>query len=228
MKINRFVLEIGVVLTLVAVAIFMFPENRAAVTTVFQSKNSFGGRPKNDWLTELASPKLGVRFWAHATLVYQEDGSGAVPMLIDGLKNESAQVRAECADILGSYGTHGVAAIPPLIDALTDKDPAVRIKATDSLQKLVPDSKVAIPNLTKLLKDPDINVRVHAAGCLGGFRSDATLAWDDLMKLHQQEKDSDALGQIAKVMYSIDKAAAKKAGVPQPIVIRPKRAPGAG
>jgi HEAT repeat protein len=140
--------------------------------------------------------------------------------LIDGLKSDSAQVRAECADILGSYRGHGTAAIQPLVDALKDKDPKVRIKATDSLQKLVPDSIVAIPTLTKLLRDPDMNVRIHAAGCLGGFGPAARLAWDDLMRLRKEQKDSDVLDQIARVMYSIDRAAAEKAGIPQPIAIR--------
>src|SRR5262249_24065096 len=158
--------------------------------------------------------------------VYQEGNPGSVPMLIDGLKNSSAQVRAECADILGSYrGGHANAAIQPLVDALKDKDSEVRIKATDSLQKLVPDSKAAIPSLTMLLRDQDMNVRVHAAGCLSGFGSEARPAWEDLLRLHKDVKESDVGGQIAKVMYSIDGVAAEKAGVEKPIVIQRRPAP---
>jgi HEAT repeat protein len=216
-----------VILAMVAVAIFIFPENRGVVAGFFASKNSFAGKPKSDWLKDLGSSKFSVKSNAHARLVYQEGGDNAVPILIDGLKNESPQVRAESADILGSYRGHGKAAIQPLRDALKDKEPDVKVKAADSLQKLSPDSKVAIPDLIVVLKDPDKDVRIHAVGCLGSFGADAKPAWSELVRLHKEEKDANASGQIAKAMYAIDKDAAEKEGAPPPVKINIIRAPAA-
>jgi hypothetical protein len=208
-----------VILAMVAVGIFIIPENRGMVTGLFQNKNSYGGRSKSDWLKDLGSSKYTARGKAHAALVYQEGGENAVPILVDGLKNDDAQVRAECADILGSYKAHGKAAIQPLVEALKDKAPEVKVKAADTLQKLAPDSKVAIPELTALLKDSDKDVRLHAAGCLGSFGADAKPVWKDLEKLYKDESDPNVRGQLAKALYAIDKDAAEKAGTEKPIVI---------
>jgi HEAT repeat protein len=219
MKNKGLIWGIVVILAMVAVAVFIIPENRGMVTGLFQSKNSFAGKSKSDWLKELGSSKFTVRGKAHAALVYQEGGDSAVPILIDGLKNDSAQVRAESADILGSYRGHGKSAIQPLVEALKDKSSEVKIKASDSLQKLAPESKSAIPEVTALLKDPDKDVRLHAAGCLASFGPDAKRAWDDLAKLYRGEKDPNVTGQIAKAMFAIDKAAAEKEGAKKPVDI---------
>jgi HEAT repeat protein len=219
MKNKRVIWGIAVMVAMVAVAVFINPENRGMVTGLFQSRNSFAGRSKNDWLTDLASSKFSVKSKAHLALIYQEGAESGVPILIDGLKHDSGQVRAECADILGSYGGHGKAAIQPLMAALDDLDPEVKIKASDSLQKLVPDSKVAIPALARLLVDTDKDVRLHAAGCLGGFGADARPAWEALVRLHKEEKDPYILGQVAQAMYLIDNVAAWRAGVEQPRIL---------
>jgi len=219
MKNLRVTLGVAVILAMVAVSVFLIPENRGMVTSLFQSKNSFAGRSKNDWIRDLGSSKFSERSKSHLALVYQEGGTSAVPILIDGLQSDSAQVRAECADILGSYGPHGKTAIQPLVEALKDRAPEVKVKASDSLQKLVPDSKVAIPTLTMLLKDPNTQVRLHAAACLGGFGTDAKTAWADLVRLHKEEKDANVLDQIAKAMYLIDNVAAWREGVEQPRIL---------
>jgi HEAT repeat protein len=220
MKNKGLTLGIAVIVAMVAVGVFIVPENRGKVTGLFQSKNSFAAKSKSAWFSDLASSKYSVRDGAHAALVYQEGGPSAVPILVAGLKSDSAQVRAECADILGSYKGQCKAAIQPLVDTLGDNQPEVKVKASDSLQKLAPDSKVAIPTLTKLLKDPEQKVRIHAAGCLGGFGPDARPAWTDLVRLNEEEKDPDVRDQIAKVMYTIDGVAAEKAGVVKPIAMR--------
>jgi HEAT repeat protein len=217
MKNKGLIWGIVVILAMVAVAVFIIPENRGMVTGIFASKNNYAGKSKSEWLKDLGSSKFTARGKAHAALVYQEGGENAVPLLVDGLKSDSAQVRAECADILGSYKGHGKAAIPSLVEALKDKDPEVKIKASDSLQKLAPESKVAIPTLTAMLKDPDKDVRLHAAGCLGSFGPDAKPAWQDLVKLHQEETDPNVTAQIAKAMFAIDKTAAEKEGAKPPL-----------
>jgi HEAT repeat protein len=225
MKNKGLVWGVVVILAMVAVAVFIIPENRGMVTGIFQSKSSFAGKSKSDWLKDLDSSKFSVKSNAHAHLVYQEGGDNAVPILIDGLKNESPQVRAESADILGSYRGHAKSAIQPLRDALKDTTPEVKIKATDSLQKLSPESKVAIQDLIVLLKDPEKGVRIHAVGCLGSFGKDANGAWPDLVRLHKEEKDGNAIGQIAIAMYAIDPVAAEKDGAEKPIKFHPIGAP---
>jgi hypothetical protein len=225
MKNKGMIWGIVVILAMVAVGVFIIPENRGMVTGFFQSKNSYAGKPKSDWLKDLGSDKFSVKSKAHVALVYQEGGENAVPILVDGLKSDSAQVRAECADIIGSYRGHGKAAIQPLVEALKDKEPQVKIKAADSLQKLAPDSKVAIPDLTALLKDSDRDVRLHAAGCLGSFGTDAKPVWQDLVKLWKDENDPNVKGQLTKAMYAIDKVAAEKEGADKPIVIHTIAAP---
>jgi HEAT repeat protein len=219
MKNKGLIWGLVVILAMVAVAVFIIPENRGMVTGFFHNKNSYAGKSKSDWLKDLGSDKFTVKSKAHLALVFMEGGDNAVPILLDGLKSDSAQVRAESADILGSYRGHGKAAIEPLREALKDKEPQVKVKAADSLQKLAPDSKIAIPDLTALLKESDKDVRLHAAGCLGSFGPDARRAWDDLVRLYKDEKDPNVRGQLAKAMYAIDKAAAEKEGAEKPIVI---------
>src|SRR5262249_55657234 len=219
MKNKGLIWGLVVILAMVAVAVFIFPENQRMVAGLFQSKNSYAGKGKSDWLKDLGSDKFSVKSKAHVALVYQEGGDNAVPILVDGLKSDSAQVRAECADIIGSYRGHGKAAIQPLREALKDKDPEVKKKAADSLQKLSPDSKEAIPELTALLKDSDKDVRLHAAGCLAIFGSGAKPVFQDLAKLYKDENDPNVKGQIVKAMYAIDPDAAAKEGFEKPIVI---------
>src|SRR5262245_23564288 len=114
MKTKGLIWGLVVILAMVAVVVFINPENRGAVTRFFQDKNSYAGKPKSDWLKDLGSDKFSVKAKAHAALVYQEGGEDAVPILVDGLKSNETQVRAESADILGSYIGNGKAAIQPL------------------------------------------------------------------------------------------------------------------
>ena len=63
-------------------------------------------------------------------------GSTAVPVLVEFLGDDRAEVRAWAASVLGSLGTNGQEAVPALMGMLVDNDQGVRDQAKRSLDLL--------------------------------------------------------------------------------------------
>lgn len=63
-------------------------------------------------------------------------GEAAVPVLVELLNDQRAEVRAWAASILGSLGVNGQDAVPALMGLLVDNDPHVRQQARRSLELL--------------------------------------------------------------------------------------------
>lgn len=63
---------------------------------------------------------------------FMQLGAAAVPVLVDLLRDERAEVRAWSASILGSFGTDGQEAVPALMGLLVDSDRVVRDQAKQS------------------------------------------------------------------------------------------------
>lgn len=63
-------------------------------------------------------------------------GSAAVPVLVEFLGDERAEVRAWAASVLGGFGANGQDAVPALMGLLVDNDAVVREQAKRSLELL--------------------------------------------------------------------------------------------
>jgi HEAT repeat protein len=95
----------------------------------------------------------------------------AIKTFNNTLKDNSPEIRAQSAEVLGVIGSH--TEVPNLINALNDSDPHVRLNATKALAKIGDEN--AIPALCKLLsEDPNDSVRASVASALGRIGNDTT------------------------------------------------------
>jgi HEAT repeat protein len=108
----------------------------------------------------------------------------AIETFNNTLKDNSPEIRAQSAEVLGVIGSH--TEVPNLINVLNDSDPQVRLNATKALAKIGDEN--AIPALCKLLsEDPDEVVRSSAASALGRIGNDTAqnLADDSAIEASQ-------------------------------------------
>ncbi|MGO8749112.1 MAG: HEAT repeat domain-containing protein [Thermoguttaceae bacterium] len=82
--------------------------------------------------------------------------------LSEGLKSNSALVRAHAAHALGALGSAAKPAAPQLVALVTDPDQTVRREVVRAMAKIRPGPDVSIPLLTKALDDADPAVRLNA------------------------------------------------------------------
>jgi HEAT repeat protein len=120
------------------------------------------------------------------------DGSGAVPALLDALKDSDKQVRLHAAQALAEIDPAAPMVLPAVVDTLRDVDPEVRkaaqaalvkagkpavrqlavalrssaadqrIALAEVLQQMGDKAKDAVPVFLELVKDPDRQVRFKA------------------------------------------------------------------
>jgi len=76
--------------------------------------------------------------WALAEIGH--DRKELVPLLINGLKAERADLRWACALALGELGVDARSAVPALVEALQDEKPRVSHDAAQALQEIAPDA----------------------------------------------------------------------------------------
>lgn len=67
---------------------------------------------------------------------FMQMGAAAVPVLVELLSDQRAEVRAWSASILGGFGSEGQDAVPALMGLLVDNDKMVRDQAKRSLEQL--------------------------------------------------------------------------------------------
>ena len=105
----------------------------------------------------------GSRIAARAVALIREDHKAAVPLLIQGLKEDKAGYNHRFSgEAFGRWGPEAREAVPALIEALSDKAPKVRRTAASTLGRIGPDAKAALPSLRILLQDEDRAVRIAA------------------------------------------------------------------
>ena len=107
----------------------------------------------------LTDPDAGVRRVA-AEILGDLDAPGAIPALVEGVRNDDPEVRATALRSLAR--TEAFAASDVVPERLTDPVPEVRLAALDALDALRADRSRA----RALLRDPDGLVRARAAGIL--------------------------------------------------------------
>lgn len=92
--------------------------------------------------------------------------SGAIPVLIEGLKDRSFSVRTAAAYALGAMKPPARKALPHLAEALHDKSPDVRQHAAYAIASYGPDGAEVLDSLIPLLDDDDDFVRMVAMGAI--------------------------------------------------------------
>jgi hypothetical protein len=98
---------------------------------------------------------------------FGQDGVAAVPVLSDGLRDESRDVRAAAIASLGKIGAAAPKAIQGLIEGLSDQDSLIRGLSALALKSIGPKAAAAVIKLSGALDDPVESVRVSAAEALG-------------------------------------------------------------
>jgi HEAT repeat protein len=122
-------------------------------------------------IKELKNPDADVRFNAADILRgLAGDAEAAIPALIEGFRDKSKQVRAQCVFALVDIGwalkERARGAVPALADALRDSDDEVRALAANALGAIGPAASSAIPHLRKAIKDSAEEVREAAKEAL--------------------------------------------------------------
>jgi HEAT repeat protein len=113
-----------------------------------------------------------------------------VGVVVEGLRDSSADVRRSVVETLGELGPEARTALPQLNAALQDRNVEVRRAAADSLARLGPDARGSVGALTDALKDPDAEVRVRAAQALWKVDKQSLTALPVLMKALSDPSDT--------------------------------------
>ena len=138
----------------------------AALALSFMGPDAFA--PLRD---SLASDDAGVRREALRSIGKLKeraplDGTAVVPLLIDGMGDGDASVRAVAATYLGIIHEGGGDAVFALMDGLKDEVPDVRRAAATALGSFGPEAQPAIPALRKASGDRDEDVAREAGVAL--------------------------------------------------------------
>lgn len=99
----------------------------------------------------LSDPDAQVRLSAEQSLV--KIGKGAVPALVESLKNEN--LHSLVSPIIAEIGPDAKEAVPSLAAMLHSKDPQIRREAILALAAIGPDARQTAPELIKLFKVAD-------------------------------------------------------------------------
>ncbi len=105
----------------------------------------------------MAHPDPEVRWRAEFAL--GRAGAGAVPALVEALKDKDVEQRRHAAYVLGPLGKKARAAAPALVRALQDADAGVRVWASKSLGDVDPESPESVAAFAAALGDADADVR---------------------------------------------------------------------
>ncbi|MBI1914238.1 MAG: HEAT repeat domain-containing protein [Planctomycetes bacterium] len=122
----------------------------------------------------------------HAAMVLGlmgEQAQGAIPALVDALRDEDVQVRRMITAALGEIGPPSRTAVPVLVNSLRDRNEVVRTRAAIALSEMGPAARVAVPGLTAALKDHCLGVRRWATFALGEIGPKAAAAAPELLEL---------------------------------------------
>ena len=90
------------------------------------------------------------------------DPRAVIPLLLQGLEDPEASVRAVAATYLGIIHESADAAVPALVEMLADENTEVRAAAAGALGSFGPAAESAIPALRKAAGDRDENVAREA------------------------------------------------------------------
>ena len=90
-----------------------------------------------------------------------------VPLLVDGLTNSTASIRAACAQSLGAFGAAAAAHAGRLAELFDHTDLQTRIAICQTMANFHSSAEVAVPVLIRSLADTNDTLRILSASGLG-------------------------------------------------------------
>lgn len=139
-------------------------------------------------------------------LGYDKKSVGAVPALIQAMKDSSSNVKFFAAWALGEAEGHALSAVPALAGAAKDNDGGVRKNAIQALGK-IGETKRTVPVLAEALKDPEEEVRWHAAEAIWKLGDNAADAVPNLITLLREKRPQESMERIVrlKIIEALEK-----------------------
>jgi HEAT repeat protein len=130
------------------------------------------------------------------------------------LKDNSPEIRAQSAEVLGVIGSH--TEVPELINALKDNNAQVRLNVTKALAKI--GDEAAIPALCHLLSnDPDDSIRSSAASALGRIGKDTAQNIADDADIEASKSISVFTSQLQQLFVQLDQHQLQSSDIQQSI-----------
>ncbi|AMV39446.1 HEAT repeat domain-containing protein [Planctomyces sp. SH-PL62] len=115
------------------------------------------------------------------------DGRVAIPALVNALRSNDGNTRAEAIVALGSFGPRGKEVVPTLVALLKDEAEYIRRDAAWALGSIGPDARAAIPDLIAATKDEGSDVRKMACKSLAKIDRDGETSLPALRRAMQDE-----------------------------------------
>ncbi len=131
-------------------------------------------------------------------------GPEIIKPLREALRSKQAGVRIGAANVLCEMGKGAKGAVQPLGDVLGDDNRWVRRLALESLGHCGADAAPATLKLILLLTHDDRVTRLHAVVALGQIGPAAQAASDSLVKVRDNERDSEIRQAAVTALYQVD------------------------
>lgn len=138
-----------------------------------------------------------------AVAKFKQEGSEAIPKLIELTKHTDHIVRRQSVRALGKMGVPALTSLPSLISLIeTDPEAGVREQSAEAIGEMGPAAAEGIPVLVKALKDPDAMVRRDAVRSLGQMGPIAKKVLADVQPLTKDpnEKVRDAATKAVRLI----------------------------
>ncbi|HEY8537024.1 MAG TPA: HEAT repeat domain-containing protein, partial [Vicinamibacterales bacterium] len=138
-------------------------------------------RPLSHWIRAFGAPATRSDASRALAGIATRDGGAAIrsalPILIESLAADVADVRIESANLLALMGPPATDAVPRLASLFReDESPRVRLQAGLALASIAPDDAAVVEASAGALRDADVEVRRTAAALLVQARDAAAPA----------------------------------------------------
>jgi HEAT repeat protein len=176
----------------------------------FQVPQTDKDRRVQKFTTDLSSPDVVTRLDAARSLgAIGAQAEGAVPALVESIKDEEESVRLAAVEALGGLGRRAAPAVPTLIQCLDDA--SLGAKAAWALKMVGPQ---AIPPLIEMLASSSETVRWLAAEAIGDIQSrEAVSVLVELLHHERREVREAAAMAIGRMSSTAEDAAVDLAAV---------------
>jgi HEAT repeat protein len=124
-----------------------------------------------------------------------------VPLLIEILKSDDLDLRAQAAFALGQIGPEAADATPLLIEMARAGDQALRENAIHALGNIGPRARAAVPVLIETLEDKNPVLRGRAAVALTAMGNSARAAGDAIKKALSRTEDGGLRVFLAQALW---------------------------
>jgi HEAT repeat protein len=232
---KRLGIGLGILLSIVLIAILAIPESRLTIQGYLRGENRFQGRPTSYWRYKVEAyasysvtpAATRTSYWdkllnflsitrSHSRPekpILLEGKSEALPVLRDLIKEKTSQpVTLEAYKTLGALGqTSGKDVLPLLEEEINGQDMYLRMAAVRTLAGF---GQEGIPLLIRALKHKSVDVRIAAAQTLQeiGYGPKGLVPRDAVLALVEALKDEVEGVRIeaARALVTVDHEEAEK------------------